>query len=165
MTKGQIKILLIGLIVAATLTACCDQVELPPSQPDIPVEETITLQVSPEVGSQEPTEVIQTQTVGLPALSSCAIGLGLRRETVGVILAFKENPGFVMSANMQLAEENFPLLSGWIRTLGAPSLAELENKAARAVTINLEYEALSYGLETSVTTPAEEWGNLVGATQ
>jgi hypothetical protein len=119
--------------------------------------------------TQTPTNLLATET--LPQTDSdgstneCRIGLGLRRETVEVLLAFRDSPGLVMSGNLQLAAEHYPELEGWLRTLGAPSLEELENKAAHALEIGLEYEGLSYGLETSETTPEAEWRNLVGSTE
>jgi hypothetical protein len=70
-----------------------------------------------------------------------------------------------MASSSQLAEVHFPQLEGWTRVLGAPSLAGLQQKAERAEQAGVPYEALGYGLETSKTTPVEEWGDLVGSTQ
>ncbi len=70
-----------------------------------------------------------------------------------------------MSANSTLSELYFPQLTGWIRVLGAPSLEELENKAARAEQSGMPYEVLGYGLETGRSTPDEEWQDLLGSTQ
>ncbi len=80
-------------------------------------------------------------------------------------MAYKDHPGFVMSASSGLAEVYFPELEGWVRVLGAPSLDALQQKAERAMESGLPYEALGYGLETNESTPDEEWQDLVGATQ
>lgn len=50
-----------------------------------------------------------------------------------------------------------------MRVLGAPSLAELEEKAEMASQAGLPYEALGYGVETSGMTPDTEWQDLVGS--
>lgn len=77
---------------------------------------------------------------------------------------YSEHPGLIMSANTGLSVTYFPKLEGWTRILGAPSLADLEQKAQRAADQNIPYEALGYGLETSRSTPDEEWQNLVDST-
>jgi len=89
----------------------------------------------------------------------------MREETVPVLLAYADRPGLVMVASSQLAEAHFAQIDGWIRVLGAPSLAALEEKAARAERQGTPYEALAYGLETGEGTPAEEWNDLVGSTE
>jgi hypothetical protein len=69
-----------------------------------------------------------------------------------------------MAASSEMAESYFPQLEGWIRVLGAPSLDELGNKGDKANTSGLPYEGLGYGLETSQTTPEQEWKNLIEST-
>lgn len=49
--------------------------------------------------------------------------------------------------------------------MGAPSLATLQDKGMRANSSGVPYEALGYGLETSKSTPDEEWQDLIGSTQ
>jgi hypothetical protein len=97
--------------------------------------------------------------------TDCALGTGLRKETAPILMAYKDHPGFVMSASSGLSEVYFPELEGWVRVLGAPSLDALQQKAERAMESGLPYEALGYGLETNESTPDEEWQDLVGATQ
>jgi len=101
----------------------------------------------------------------IPPLAQCSLGVGLRRETVPILLKYRETPGMVMSASLQIAETVFPELKDWIRAIGAPSLSELEKKAKRARENNIPYEALAYGIETLPTTPTEEWNDLIGSTQ
>lgn len=96
---------------------------------------------------------------------TCHMGLGLRQQTVPLVIAYQDHPGFVMTGSSGMAEEYFHPLKGWIRTLGAPSLEALEQKAMRAEENNIPYEALSYGLETSQSTPDEEWQDLIGSTR
>jgi hypothetical protein len=110
------------------------------------------------------TPVISTPTPGLLA-GDCQLGLGLRQQTISVFTNHQEHPGFVMTASVGLADEYYQGLGGWIRTIGAPSLAALETKARRAEEDSIQYEALSYGLETSQSTPDEEWQDLVGSTR
>jgi hypothetical protein len=64
-----------------------------------------------------------------------------------------------------MAETYFPQLEGRIRALGAPSLEGLRQRAEEAERRGVRYEALSYGLETSRTTPEEEWQDLIGSTE
>jgi hypothetical protein len=70
-----------------------------------------------------------------------------------------------MSANTTLAEQYFPQFEGSIRVIGAPSLEMLRDKAMRARVNYLPYEALAYGLETSKSTPEEEWQHIISSTQ
>jgi hypothetical protein len=70
-----------------------------------------------------------------------------------------------MSGSSRLSEICFPDLDGWIRVLGAPSLEKLQQKAERAAKNGMPYEALLYGLETSESTPDEEWQDPIGSTQ
>jgi hypothetical protein len=93
------------------------------------------------------------------------VGMGLRRQTAASINAYKDRLGFVMCASVGLAEIHFPALEGWTRALGAPSLEALRQKAEEAKKRGVPYEALSYGLETSRSTPENEWRNLVRSTQ
>lgn len=117
---------------------------------------TETLPVkTPEIGTQTPD----------PSPELCQLGLGLRQQTTSILGSYQEHPGFVMTATVGMAEEYYPQLDGWIRTLGAPSLEALERKARRAEENGIPYEALSYGLETSESTPDEEWQDLVGSTR
>lgn len=95
----------------------------------------------------------------------CRLGLGLRKQTIPILSAYQDHPGFVMTATAGMAEEYYPQFDGWIRTIGAPSLEALERKANRAEQDGIPYEALSYGLETSASTPEEEWQDLVGSTR
>jgi hypothetical protein len=78
---------------------------------------------------------------------------------------YKDKGGYVMCASVGLAETYFPVLEGWIRVLGAPSLETLRQKAEQAKQRGVPYEALAYGLETSRSTPREEWQDLVGSTE
>jgi hypothetical protein len=64
-----------------------------------------------------------------------------------------------------MAEIYFPELNDTIRILGAPSLETIQNKAEKAELNGTPYDALAFGLETSITTPKEEWQNLVESTQ
>lgn len=138
----------------------------PPSPTLLP---TATLSVSMAIATPVPL----TATPSPPPLSptvtyppaGCRLGTGLRQETAAVFEAYKGRPGFVMAASSNLAEQYFPQFEGWIRVLGAPSLATLQQKAGRASQNGTPYEALGYGLETSKSTPVEEWQDLVGSTQ
>jgi len=117
---------------------------------------TRTLPVTtPENATQTPDQ----------APEPCHLGLGLRQQTIPILVSYQEHPGFVMTATLGMAEEYYPELNGWMRTLGAPSLEALERKARRAEENGIQYEALSYGLETSASTPDEEWQDLVGSTR
>jgi hypothetical protein len=88
----------------------------------------------------------------------------LRHETIDILLENKEHIGLIMAANSRLAEMYFPQFEDRIRVLGAPSLDTLREKAERARVNEVPYEALGYGLETSRSTPAEEWRDLVAST-
>ena len=117
---------------------------------------TVILPVNtPEKGTQTPD----------PSPEEFELGLGLRQQTVPIVIAYHDCPGFVMTANVGMADEYFPKINDWIRTLGAPSLEALERKARRAEENGIPYDALSYGLETSESTPDEEWQDLVGSTR
>lgn len=153
------------LFLTALTTACSVSSNTPVSHTNDNTEVATLTDIPPTSTSSDPVASdTPTATAVVEDVPGCAIGLGLRRETVDILLAYKDYPGFVMSANMLLADTYYPQLSGWIRTLGAPSLEELENKARRAEEENVDYEALSYGLETSITTPQDEWENLISST-
>ena len=119
----------------------------------------------PPTRSPTPTAIPLPPTATSPPASGCRLGLGMRVETVPVLLAYQNQPGLVMTASARLAADHFSEFEGWIRVLGAPSLAMLEQKAARAEETGLAYEALAYGLETNESTPGEEWLDLVGSTE
>jgi hypothetical protein len=93
------------------------------------------------------------------------VGTGLRKETVPIVVGRERPPGLVMCATVALAESHFPQLGMSTRVLGAPSLDTLQRKAENAEQRSVPYEALAYGLETSKSTPAEEWQDLLGSTQ
>jgi hypothetical protein len=100
-----------------------------------------------------------------PINEFCIIGTGMRDKTVPILLKYKDSPALVMSPSVELAANYFPQLEGWIRVIGAPSLQELQHKAAQAQQEGIPYEALGYGLESGKSTPEEEWSDLVGSTQ
>jgi hypothetical protein len=154
------------IILGGFLSACIAIPTLPPldstvsisnqDQAESPQQGTITTNTSTPA-----TEVVPE----LYSKGTCAIGLGLREETRELLIEFKEYPGLVMTANFSLAESIFPELDGWIRTIGGPSLEILEDRSTRAADEGLEYEGLSYGLETSITTPDSEWQDVEKSTQ
>jgi hypothetical protein len=160
--------LFISLCIIWTLAAC----NIRPDPSLIPTQVSSIKTSTPGVVSTDsPTRTlpvntpeIETITPDLPP-EPCLLGLGLRQQTVPIVAAYQDQPGFVMTASAVMAEEYFHPLKGWIRTLGAPSLEALEQKAMRAEENNIPYEALSYGLETSQSTPDEEWQDLIGSTR
>jgi hypothetical protein len=97
--------------------------------------------------------------------TGCLVGTGVRQQTGPIVVKYKDHPALVMSATYAMAETYFPQLEGWYRVLGAPSLQELEDRAARAAKDGLAYEAVGYGLETSDPTPDSEWQDMVGSTE
>lgn len=97
--------------------------------------------------------------------SGGALGVGLRRQTAPSVLKYRDHPGLISCASVDLAEAHFPVFEGWVRVLAAPSLDALRQKAEEARKRGIPYEALGYGLETSATTPRVEWQDLVGSTQ
>jgi len=139
----------------------------PSVQPPTATQPDPTLPPSPTTQPSPPTQPVPTAqlqpTVTIP-VNDCRIGLGLRRETIDLALKYKDHPALIMTSGTDLAREVFPQLPGWIRTLGAPSLAVLERSSLAAAKLNLPYEGLSYGLETGKSTPQDEWHNLVSAT-
>ena len=157
--------LFITICIILVLTACNNQID--PSLTPIQVSSTSTNTpragetITPTSSLPVKTPTIATRTPDLPP-EFCRLGLGLRQQTIPILTAYQERPGFVMTATGGMAEEYYPHLNGWIRTLGAPSLEALEQKARRAEENGIPYEALSYGLETSQSTPDVEWQDLVG---
>lgn len=97
-------------------------------------------------------------------LPGCSIGIGLRTETLDVVLKNKNHIGLIMSATSFLAQRYFPKFEGSIRVIGAPSLDEFKDKGTRAMMDKVPFEGLGYGLETSNSTPDEEWRDLLGST-
>jgi hypothetical protein len=91
--------------------------------------------------------------------------MGLRTQTVPSVIQYADHPWLVMCASVDLAEEVYPGLESRFRILAAPSLETLRQKAEEARTRGIPYEALGYGLETSRSTPQEEWQDLVGSTE
>ncbi len=124
---------------------------------------------SPTVAQPPPAPTATPSFAATPTATnpqtSCWLGTGLREETVPILVDYKDHPGLVMSSSFRVAEVYFPQLEGWIRVLGAPSLADLQQKAERAEQTGVYYEALGYGLETIKSTPDEEWQDLIGSTQ
>ncbi len=146
----------------------------PVSQAPVP---TVTDTV-PATSVVIPTEVnnpamlpSKTQTLQSPVyeyngndLPGCSLGTALRTETIDVVLKNKNHIGLIMSATSFLAQQYFPKFEGSIRIIGAPSLDEFKDKGTRAVVDNVPFEGLGYGLETSNSTPDEEWRDLLGST-
>lgn len=168
--NAKIYLLMINLLVLGFLGGCNNE----------PAPTLIPTQVEP-THTSTPDEIVQftptpTQPLETPDFTptptatefhsiQCLLGTGLRQQTVPIILSHGEHGGFVMTASLALAEEHFPHLDGWTRVLGAPSIEQLEQKAKRAEQSDIPYEALAYGLETSESTPDEEWQNLVESTE
>jgi hypothetical protein len=161
-------LILITLLCLVILGGCNNE----PAATLIPTQATPTPTSTP--GEIEVLTPTATKLVGTPAITPtatdlvsirCLLGTGLRQQTVPVLLSNAEHNGFVMTASNALAEQYFPQLDGWIRVLGAPSLDQLEQKALRAEESQIPYEALAYGLETSVSTPDAEWQNLVASAE
>jgi hypothetical protein len=124
----------------------------------------VTETISPTSTKPVNTPEIWTTTPEMPP-EICQLGMGLRQQTIPVVMDYQDFPGFVMTATVGLAGEYYPGLEDWTRTIGAPSLEALENKAQRAEQQDIPYDALSYGLETSESTPDEEWQDIVAATK
>jgi hypothetical protein len=153
------------LLLAASLANGCVENSVPTSTPfRLP-----TLPATPTFLEQAVTAMVTetppTATPIYPEMTRCALGAGLRAETIPILLRYKDSSGLVMSASPRIAASVFPQLQGWIRVIGAPSLTELRSKAEQAEQLNIPYEALGYGLETGPTTPREEWQDVVSATQ
>jgi len=131
-------------------------------------EPALTEEYAPVTSKTETMKTIvpeATKTDELLTIDSCKLGLGLREETKDFLLENVGYVGLIMTANSNLGEMYFPLFDESIRVLGAPSLQVLETKAMRARDANMPYEALGYGLETSASTPAEEWQNIIDSTE
>jgi hypothetical protein len=94
--------------------------------------------------------------------NNCSVGSGLTTKTAALLVEQISHPSKIMTASSTLAETYFSQFVGWTRVLSAPSLADLESKAARALTNSTPYEVLGYGLESS--SPAEEVADMVAAT-
>jgi len=120
--------------------------------------------VTPATTVSPTVTILPTSDINPPSSQNCKIGIGLRAETVDVSLEYKDHIGFIMSANSSLAEQYFDQFEGSLRVIGGPSLEMLKEKGERARTVGIPYEGLSYGLETSNSTPDEEWQDLVGST-
>ncbi|NIN94812.1 MAG: hypothetical protein GTO49_07495 [Anaerolineae bacterium] len=138
--------------------------------PPTPTSPSVLATPSSATATQPSTGATATPTVTpCPSPTSpqvvCPLGAGLRLETAPILVAYREHAGLVMASSSKLAEVYFPQLEGWTRVLAAPSLAGLQQKADRAEQSGVPYEALGYGVETSKTTPVEEWTDLVGSTQ
>ncbi len=144
--------------VTATMERSTLPASLPPPATATASQVLVTVTPPQAVASPTLTAIPQPAAGGM-------LGLGLRRQTVETVLKYRDRPGFVMSASMGLAETHFPQLEGWTRALGAPSLETLRQRAEEAQRRGVPYEALVYGLETSSSTPREEWQDLVGSTQ
>ena len=121
--------------------------------------------VSSKTEAMKTKEPESTKADELRMNDTCKLGLGLREETKDFILENEGYIGLIMASNSNLAEMVFPQFEESIRVLGAPSLPVLETKAMRARDANTPYEALGYGLETSASTPAEEWQNITDSTE
>lgn len=119
---------------------------------------TVTLYERPKI---QATEGMMTSS----PYQNRMIGTGLREQTASLLLKYRGCEGLTMASSSTLAQTHFEKLDGWIRVLGAPSLKVLENKAVRATLDGIPYEALGYGLETSKSTPEDEWRNLLDSTQ
>jgi hypothetical protein len=115
--------------------------------------------------TSSPATLAPTQPSTAIPLQNCAYGTGLRAETVDSLLKYKDRIGMVMSASSNLAAVYFPQFGSAIKVIGAPSLEILHDKSLRAGEDQVPYDALGYGLETSESTPEEEWRDLLGSTQ
>jgi hypothetical protein len=153
------------LLLAASLANGCVENSTPTSTPfrlpTLPATPTFPEQTSTAILAETPPPATPVS----PEITRCALGAGLREETIPMLLKYKDSPGLVMSASPRVAANIFPQLQGWIRVIGAPSLSELRSKAEQAEQLNIPYEALGYGLEAGPTTPREEWQNVLSATQ
>jgi hypothetical protein len=107
---------------------------------------------------------VPAELVGpVPINPHCPLGIGLNQQTAPLLEQHVASNGMVMTASPELASVYFPRLDGWLRVLGAPNLDGLQQKAARALSSEIPYEALAYGLETGPGTPDEEWRDLAGS--
>lgn len=104
-------------------------------------------------------------TTNLLISPNCKLGLGLRAETLDLLLEHKNQIDFIMSASSILAEQYFSEFEGATRIIAAPSLKLLMVKGERALANKVPFEAIGYGLETSKSTPDEEWQDLVESTK
>lgn len=162
------KFILALCLIFACLAGCYKSEQpgpLPVITAAVTVSPTMRIPSATLTPTHEPTMPIPTFDNPSPSQPSSPIGIGLRSETVETILAYRDCHGFVMTASFELAGKYFPQLGGWVRVLGAPGLDELKGKGERAQTNGLAYEGLGYGLETSKSTPDEEWKNPISYTQ
>jgi hypothetical protein len=166
--REQVLCLKIALIIILFISSCTKET----GTSITPAQGSSTMTITPAAAvSPTPTEImpVETPVIRTPNSGSvsgdCQLGLGLRQQTIPVVTKYRDIPGFIMTANVGLADEYYQRLDGWTRTIGAPSLEALEMKAKRAEENQTPYEALSYGLETSQSTPEEEWQDLVGSTR
>lgn len=164
----------------ATASPATDVVSAPTVSPPTGTPEVATMEptAGPSPATATPPQVLAsdtatprpqaaasaTWTAAPPLPAGGMLGVGLRRQTAPILDKYSHRPGFVMCATVGLAAEYFPELEGWIRVLGAPSLEALRDKADEAKRRGVPYEGLVYGLETSSSTPREEWQDLVGST-
>lgn len=146
------------ILTACSLNASQELIGSPTNAPTLVLDTPTSAPNTPAVASPTTMDIAN----GGP---ECNIGLGLRAETIDVVLRYKDQIGMVMTASSALAEQYFDQLEGTIRLIGAPSLAEMQQKAQRAASNQVPYEALAYGLETGKSTPDEEWQDLVGSTE
>lgn len=156
------RIIWMGMI-AMSLTACNLNhgqgiISSPTLAPTLVLDPTPTV---PTIAATSSPTTVDNAAGG----SECNLGIGLRAETIEVVLRHKDQISMVMAANSSLAEEYFDQFEGVLRVIGAPSLAEMKQKAERAAANQTPYEALAYGLETGQSTPDEEWQDLIGSTE
>ncbi len=97
--------------------------------------------------------------------TTCPLGVGLRRDTIELHLAYPPAGRFVMVGSVGPAWDYFPQLEGALRVLVAPSLEQLRQLAGRADQVGVDYDALGYGLERGRHTTAEEQADPLGATE
>lgn len=156
---------LIFFLLAAGCTFSSGQIinsqqETPQPNETIEFISTVSRTVIVNTKEPDPTKVNSPTT-----FDPCELGLGLRDETKDFLLENTGHAGLIMAANSNLAEAYFPMFEESIRVLGAPSLEVLETKALRARDADMSYEVLGYGLETSASTPDEEWRDIVASTE
>jgi len=135
-----------------------------PSATSLPAATAPSASTTPRAPMANPATTSPTPELTL-ATDSCLLGTGLRGDIAPIVVSCSHLGGLVQASTVGMAEAYFPRLGGWIRALGAPSLEGLRQKAEEAERRGVRYEALSYGLETSRTTPEEEWQDLIGSTE
>ena len=125
---------------------------------------TLKLPTSTIKPTSQPSAIPATATDIIKSNQS-PIGIGLRSETVDILLRYQDCQGLTMASSSEMAETYFPKLTGWLRIIGAPSLSQLEKKGNRAQISGIPYEGLGYGLETSKSTPDTEWKDPINSTR